>query len=263
MRGVQWLAPKEKQDEIMRAIGRSIIPSKGVRVLRSEIPDFPGRSIQAELFDLPKEDTDELNALYEILSVPLADLEARAAADVDPELAITKRLRARQRIELLKVGVAEELGTDYLQKNHSVVFFVNFQQTVDELLRRFPGAGLITGQITGKRRQDGVAAFQSNRNRALIVNNQAGGIALSLQDLHGDFPRVGIVFPADSPVVMEQLFGRLARSGGKSDALYRIIFASRSVEVPMRRSLELSYNNLAALKIPEEISCNPFVIEAK
>jgi hypothetical protein len=94
------------------------------------------------------------------------------------------------------------------------------------------------------------------------VNNQAGGISLSLQDLHGDFPRVGIVFPADSPVVMEQLFGRLARSGGKSDALYRIIFASRSVEVAMRRALELSYNNLAALKIPEEISCNPFVLPA-
>jgi hypothetical protein len=114
--------------------------------------------------------------------------------------------------------------------------------------------------VTGSKRQDVVAAFQSNTNRVLIVNNQAGGIALSLQDLHGDFPRVGLVFPADSPVIMEQLFGRLARHGGKSDALYRVIFASKSVEVPMRRSLELSYNNLAALKISSENACNPFIV---
>jgi len=55
------------------------------------------------------------------------------------------------------------------------------------------------------------------------------------------------VFPDDSPVTMQQLFGRLARAGGKSDAIYRVIFASRSVEVKMRRELELRYSNLDAL----------------
>ncbi len=261
MRGYQWLAPKDKQVEIMRGIGAQIIPSKGIRLTRDQIPDFPGRNIQAELFDLPAEDTAELNELYDVLSTPLADLEARASADVDPELGLTKRLRARQRIELLKVGVAEELGRDYLEKDFSVVWFVNYRQTIDELLRRFPGAGVIDGTITGKPRERVVAAFQSNSNRRLIVNNLAGSVALSLQDLQGDSPRVGLVFPADSPVIMEQLFGRLARSGGKSDALYRVIFASKSVEVPMRRSLELQYNNLDALKNNRKDACNPFVVE--
>jgi hypothetical protein len=57
---------------------------------------------------------------------------------------------------------------------------------------------------------------------------------------------------------MTQLFGRLARAGGKSEAVYRIIFASRSVEVPMRRSLELAHNNLEALTNLQNNPCNPF-----
>ena len=258
MRGIQWLAPKEKQDQIMRDIGAQIIPSKGILLTEADIPDFPARHILPELYDLPAEDTAELNSLYELLSTPLADLEARAAGDVDPELGLTKRLRARQRIELLKTGVATELGNDYLAKGHSVVWFVNYQQTIDALLKAFPDAGVINGAITGAKRERVVAAFQSNANRRLIVNNRAGGIALSLHDLQGDVPRVGLVFPDDSVVTMEQLFGRLARAGGKSAAVYRVIFASKSVEVAMRRNLELKYGNSQALKNSENSSCNPF-----
>jgi len=249
MRGIQWLSPVGDREQIMRDIGEQIIPAKGIRITEDQIPDFPARHILPELYDLPREDTEELNSLYDLLAQPLDALASASMGDKDPEHPLTKRLRARQRIELLKVPVAEELGKSYGETGHSVVWFVNFQLTIDELQKRFPEAGVINGQITGAVRENVVAAFQSNQLRRLIVNNQAGGIALSLQDLQGDFPRVGIVFPADSPVVMQQLFGRLARSGGKSTVIYRVIFASRSVEVPMRRALELKYNNLAALNI--------------
>lgn len=247
MRGIQWMAPKEQQNAIMAAIGNSIVPAKGIRIRTADIPDFPGRSILPELYDLPKGDTEELNALYSLLETPLADLEARAALDVDPEHPLTKRLRARQRIELLKVGVAEELGRDYRAEGKSVVWFVNYRQTIDELLRRFPEALVIDGEVTGKSRDAVIEQFQINTCRELIVNNKAGGIALSLHDLTGDAERVGIVFPDDSAVTMQQLFGRLARAGGKSEAAYRVIFASRSVEVKMRRELELKYCNLESL----------------
>lgn len=247
MRGIQWMLPQEEKDRVLRELGSQIVPKLGIRITEDQIPDFPARHILPELYDLPQEDTEELNRLYELLAEPLAELEARRMLDVDAEHPLTARLRARQRIELLKVPLAVDLGKEYLEKQNSVVFFVNFQQTIDELLKAFPGAGVINGQITGKARQDVVDAFQRNENRVLIVNNQAGGIALSLQDLLGDYPRVGLVFPTDSPVVMQQLFGRLARAGGKSPVLYRVIFASRSVEVKMRRELEIKYCNLDAV----------------
>jgi len=247
MRGIQWLAGKADQADIMRRIGESIVPRIGIRVTTKSIPDFPERLIIPELYDLPDEDTEEMNQLYQQLSEPLAEIDAQASFDVAAEHPLTKRLRARQRIEILKIPIAEELGDDSLSQGKSVVFFVNFQGTIDELFKRFPESGIINGQVTGKKRQDTIDNFQNNILRSLIINNQAGGITISLQDLIGDFPRIGYVFPCDSAVTMSQLFGRLARSGGRSSATYKVLFASRTVEVSMRRNLQLKLNNLAAL----------------
>lgn len=241
-RGMQWMLPKEAQLIAMNNLRGQL---RGIRLTQADIPNFPECHISAELYDLPAHDTSELDALYKEIAESHTKLQERMALDVAPELPLTKRLRARQLIELLKVPVAAELGRDYLEKNHSVVFFVNFRATIDELKKRFPEAGIIDGQ-TGDR-QKTVDAFQANAIRALIINSAAGGACLSLQDLSGDFVRVGLVFPGDSAFQLLQIFGRLARDGGKSAAYYRVLFAAKSVEVPMRRALASKLNNLDAL----------------
>jgi DNA or RNA helicases of superfamily II len=248
LRGLHWLASKERQLEIMTAVRAQIIPEHGVRLTEADIPNFPKCDIQAELYDLPEKDTEELNRLQLEVSEALCVLESRMRNDIAPDAPITQLLRNRQRIELLKVPLASELGEDYLEKGFSVVWFVNFRQTAEELAKRFPNARVIDGSPESVRnRQKYVDEFQTNLCRELIVNNEAGGICLSLQDLDGLHPRVGLVFPCHSAVTFRQVAGRLPRDGGKSPARYRVLFANKSVEVPMHRALSGKLNNLDAL----------------
>jgi hypothetical protein len=248
LRGMHWLASKEKQLEIMASIRAQIVPDHGVRLTEADIPNFPKCDIQAELYDLPEKDTQELNRLQLEVADALATLEARSRNDIAPEASITKILRSRQRIELLKVPLSAELGEDALEKGFSVVWFVNFRQTVEELQKRFPNARVIDGSPESVRNRDRyVSEFQANVCRELIVNNEAGGMCLSLQDLDGFHPRLGLVFPCYSAVTFRQVAGRLPRDGGLSPARYRVLFANKSVEMPMHKALSSKLNNLDAL----------------
>lgn len=243
-RGLQWLVGKDRQLEVMSQLRDEVIPNYGVRVTTGSIPGFPARTIMSELYDLD-EDVDKV---YAEMESPLTELEERASHDRDPNNPMTRILRGRQKVELMKVPVAIELAQDYLAKGLSVALFVNFKQTLDELCARLNCDCFIDGSPDGvKNRAENIARFQSNQSRIIVVNNQAGGISVSLHDLDGRFPRMGIVFPCFSATVMRQVFGRLPRDGGKSPCFYRVIFAAKSVEVPLHRGLSQKLNNLDAL----------------
>jgi len=234
------------QREVMLEIRNQIIPARGVRVRCEDIPDFPACDIQAELYDI--EHPEEIDRLYAEVQEALGILSAKAEADKAPDSPLTRILRGRQRIELLKVPIAEELGSDFLEKGFSVVFFVNFRQTIDELAKRFPDAPIIDGSPESvKQRDQSVAKFQRNECQALIVNNQAGGVCLSMQDLDGFHPRVGLVMPSFSATDMIQVCGRLPRDGGKSTAHYRFLFADNTIEKGMHRAVRSKQHNIEAL----------------
>ena len=201
----------------------------------------------SELYDLP--DADKIDALYEQMATALAALEHRRSDDVDPEHPLTKILRAREQIELLKVPVVVELAKDYIEKGYSVAVFVNFSSTMREMRERLKCDCYIDGTQTGnpKGRQINIDNFVSDRDHSIVVNNKAGGVAVSLPDLKGERQRVGLVFPPDSARDLVQLLGRLHRAVSKSACLYRIIFAAGTVEVPMHRRLQMLKNNLDAL----------------
>lgn len=245
-RGWKWLLGESAQREVMLELRQQIIPARGVRVQCEDIPGFPKCDIQAELYDV--EHPEEIDRLYAEVQEALGILSARAENDKAPDSPLTRILRGRQRIELLKVPIAEELGQDYLEKGFSVVFFVNFRQTIDELCKRFPDAPVVDGTPESvKQRDASVAKFQRNDCQALIVNNQAGGVCLSMQDLDGFHPRVGLVFPSFSATDMIQVCGRLPRDGGKSTAHYRFLFANTEIEKRMHRAVRSKQHNIEAL----------------
>lgn len=245
-RGWKWMLGEAQQREVMLEIRNQIIPLRGVRVRCEDIPGFPSCDIQAELYDI--EAPEEIDRLYAEVQEALGILDARAAEDKAPDSPITRILRGRQRIELLKTPIAEELGRDFLEKGFSVVFFVNFRQTIDELCKRFPDAPIIDGTPDSvKQRDASVAKFQRNDCRALIVNNQAGGVCLSMQDLDGLHPRMGLVMPSFSATDMIQVCGRLPRDGGKSTAHYRFLFADHTIEKGMHRAVRSKQHNIEAL----------------
>jgi hypothetical protein len=244
--GFKWMVSEERQREIMRDINAKIIPARGVRVRTSDIPNFPTRTISAECYDI--ENPEKIDALYAEMASPLYELESRMAADVAPDSGITKQLRARQRLELLKVPLALELGADYKEKGFSVAYFCNFSATIDALARRLHTDCIIDGRPEhAKHRNVMVNSFQANRDRDIILNCEAGGVSIGLQDLYGEHPRIGIVFPNFSAEGMRQVFGRLPRDGSKSHSHYRVLFAAGTCETGIARALRAKSNNLDCL----------------
>lgn len=239
-----WRVSRLCQQTTMAEIRSQIIPSRGIRLTTDSIPGFPEVDIQAELFDI--ENSGQIDKYYEQMQDALQALNDKAAGDVDPEAAITKILRARQRVELLKVPAAIELAQDRLEQGFSVGFFVNFKQTLDEISRRM-GCPYIDGSITGKKRDAVIAAYQANEIRALALNSEACGLSIGLQDLDGEHPRFGIVSPPWSATTFIQLVGRFPRDGGKSKSHFRVIFAAGTVETKMYSALKSKLDNLDAL----------------
>ena len=245
-RGWKWMLGEAAQREVMLEIRNQIIPARGVRVRCEDIPGFPACDIQAELYNV--EAPEEIDLLYAEVQEALGILSAKSENDAAPDSPLTRILRGRQRIELLKTPIAEELGRDFLDKGFSVVFFANFRQTIEELSQRFPDAPIIDGTPDSvKQRDASVARFQRNDCQALIVNNQAGGVCLSMQDLDGFHPRMGLVMPSFSATDMIQVCGRLPRDGGKSTAHYRFIFADNTIEKGMHRAVRSKQHNIEAL----------------
>lgn len=230
-----------KQIEVMRDIRSSIIPARGVRVTVESIPNFPKRDIAAELYDV--ENPHNIDAVYSSLQ----RLQERSATDKNSELAITELLRDKQRLELLKVPVAAELALDYVDKGYSIGIFVNFRQTLDELAQRLPGAVSICGGQSSLERQAVIDMFQNDISRIILIMSEAGGVGLSLPDLHGNFPRGGLVMPTDKAVTMRQIFGRFHRDDSISNCFYRVLLAANSIEQRMYRNLNQKFSNLDAL----------------
>jgi hypothetical protein len=241
--GWTWLVSRDQQLQTMMDIRSLIIPERGVRIAWQDIPGFPERQILAELYDLDA--PEAVDSCYKEMAASLAQLEEKKLTDKAPDLKLTIMLRARQQVELLKVPIFTELGNDYLAKGFSVVFFVNFRQTIDELKKRFPEFRIIDGQTPG--RDDSLACFQANTIRGLIANCSAGGVSCDMHDLLGGYPRVGLVSLGLSAIEARQVFGRLHRDGGLSPALYRVVFANKTVETQIHKIVSPKLDNLDAL----------------
>lgn len=242
--GIRWAVSAERQKTIMAGIRAQIIPERGVRVTTAEIPGFPERQITAELYDL--EQNGQIDKLYREMEGALNALDVKAAGDKAPDHPLTIFLRAHQRVELLKVPVAVELTQDALEKGLSVGIFVNFSQTIDELSRRLGCSDIIDGRDLCDR-QGVIDRYERDEARLVLVNSEAGGICVSLQDVRGVFPRMGFVFPGFKATTILQVFGRFHRDGGKSKCFYRVILAANTVERDIYRNLKGKLDNLSAL----------------
>jgi superfamily II DNA or RNA helicase len=242
--GLVWPVSEAKQAEVMADIHSQIFPSRGVRVRTSDIENFPAVEVTAEFYDL--EGAGKIDEAYREMAASLATLAERQKMDVAPESAITIQLRAQQKAELCKVPLFVELAEKYIAAGISVGIFANFQATIDELAARLKTDAIIDGRHTGARRERTINSFQTNSSPIILVQNAAGGLALSLQDLHGGHPRGGLVSAGFSAVVLRQLLGRFPRDGAQSASFYRVIFAGE-VERKIQRALRGKLRNLDSL----------------
>lgn len=246
----KFLGSKFDQEVQMAKIHASLIPERGCRVRIADLGEqFPETQISPELYEIA--DNAKVDALYTQMASAMDRLGKKSALDRDPEHPLTKLLRLRQEVELLKVPIFAELALDALSQGQSVAIFVNFTQTIQELCHRLKTSCIVDGSQAGdsgaRERAACVDAFQADQERIIVCNSESGGVGLSLHDLHGSHPRLSLISPGYSAKIFRQVVGRVHRSGGRTKSLQRVICIAGTVEETLANSLEHKLSRLDAL----------------
>jgi superfamily II DNA or RNA helicase len=257
-------SPAEKQKHMLKLF-KTIFPARGVRVRLEDLPWFPKTQITAELYESGF--TDRINQLYDEMSGAIEKLNARDArmkferlerareagfeGDCLPDDPMIEHLRQRQKIELLKVPIFMELAKDAVASGMSVIIFVNFRQTIEELSHRLETNCVISGAQVGKNgeleREDNRLQFQDDQERIIICQSDAGGVGLDLHDVTGKHPRLSLISPGFNAKILRQICGRPCRAGGKSKSIQRVIFCAGTVEEPIQKVVASKLDRLDAL----------------
>jgi hypothetical protein len=216
-----------------RALHDLIIPEHGARISVRELGDaFPQNNVTAELITV--DSPAKIDALYlECVKrvEELKDMGNQAGA-------LVTRLRYRQAVELEKAEAYAEMAEDFEAEGNSVALFVCFRETLNYLVSKLGEKR--TACIHGDANLDRAYMediFQKNKVPFIVCMVQAGGSAIDLHDLYGR-PRVSLISPCDSAILMRQVLGRICRAGAKSPARQLILYAADSVEEKVCRNVE-------------------------
>lgn len=212
---------------------------------------FPENHVQAEAFDLGS-NSPKIQAVYDEMENEIARLEEQTenySAHVFAEI-----MKARRRAEMLKIPLFQEMVEDLYAEGKSVVVFLNFTESIVALTERLEKnpklkgkIGFIHGEQHIKSRWKDIKDFQADKLRIMICNLKAGGIAVSLHDLNGKFPRASLINPSFSAIDMHQAFGRIHRQGGLTKCYQRIVFAAGCIEERACNKVQYRLNNLSCL----------------
>ena len=227
-------------------IHKQIFPDRGVRTRVSELDTFPENAIFADAYDMAQHKA-EINKIYQELDDAISNPD-------EEQNPLVLQLRTRQRVEACKVPLLKEMTVDLLDEKKSVVIFVNFKDTLAQLTQALKGAhplsekcSLIYGGQKQSERDEAIRLFQADENRVLVCMIQAGGVGISLHDMHGNHPRVTLICPTFHAVQLKQALGRTPRSGGKSKCIQRLIFAAGTIEEKACSSVKTKLSNLSLL----------------
>jgi len=226
----------------LKKLHKDIFIERGVRLKKDEIPGFPDSDIIVDPYTIEDDDAEEINRIYSEMENELKNLEIQSGPKTAVEMTI--RLRARQKIELLKVPLIVEMTEDLIADGQSVVIMTNFSDTIRALSKKLKTNCIVWGENKGDERQKNIDDFQSDEERILILNIAAGGVGVSLHDLHGNHPRTALISPNDSAPLMRQAFGRVHRDGAKTKSQQRVLFIANTVEEQVCNNVKVKLTSL-------------------
>ena len=236
----RWLSRNHKP---MLSIHNMLYPNRASRMRIDSLGDlFPETQITAEAYSMGKKREEEIEKQYSIIAEELDNLKNKSSKDKENPL--VKIMRAHQKIEMFKVPTFVELATDLTESKHSVVVFVNFTQTLNLLQNMLHTDLVIHGGQTQEQRDTAIESFQNNKSNIIICNIKAGGIGISLHDIHGGHPRASIISPPWSSIELVQALGRIHRAGGKTKSIQRIVYTANTIEEKIADKLRTKLNNL-------------------
>jgi hypothetical protein len=212
---------------------------------------FPESHIVAEAYDLGA-NTSKVQAVYDEMEAELAKLDERAEGYSEHIFAIM--MEARRKSELCKVPLFVEMMEDLYDEGKSVALFVNFQDTIDAIVKRLEKMskfknqiGYIVGGQNANVRQRDIDDFNADKKRIMVINIKAGGVGISLHDLNGKHARASIISPNFSAFELVQALGRVWRQGGLTKSYQKIVFAAQTIEEQACHRVQFRINNLSTL----------------
>jgi SNF2 family DNA or RNA helicase len=240
----------EENPSYLKNIHASIFPSKGSRIRISELGDaFPETQILAECYTM--DNSAKIQKIYDEMEAELQDLAVKYSKDKRDEDGkvnhLTIQLRARQKVELLKVPSFVEQAQDAIEAGHSVAIFVNFSESLKKIAEKLKTSCIIDGSQTQKTRDKNIAQFQSDEERVIVCNIRAGGVGVSLHDLNGKYSRMSLISPPYSAQDLKQALGRVHRDGGKTKSLQRIIFTAKTIEEEIAKVVKKKLDRISLL----------------
>jgi hypothetical protein len=241
--GMKFMGSHENLQDIHREIFGH---GRGNRIRIADVPDFPKCRFEANLADYGNA-TSEINKAAGELQEALSDLAERRKNDRDPELVLTRILRARQHLELLKAPTWVKLAADEVAEGRSAVIFCAFNETIRVMSDLLGTKCIIWGDQDAKQREANRMAFMRGDEHVILVNINAGGLALDLDDQIGDRPRTSFV-PVDfNARMVKQGVGRIWRAETKTPALQKFFYAAGTIEAEMADACQTKLNNISLI----------------
>ena len=243
--GLEFTTDMKLRQKVLKKLHTDIFINRGVRLTRDTIPNFPDSEVIAECYNMDDADVKKINDCHAEMQKELKQLAKLSKTDKASEL--TAILRARQQIELVKVPLFIDMIEEGLEDGMSVVVFVNFTETLQAIAKRLGTLCIFDGKTKDEVRQQSVDDFQSGKERVILVNIASGGAGLSLHDIHGLNPRLSLISPSYSAVLMRQATGRVWRENSKSKSVQKILFVAGTVEEQVCDNVQEKLKNLDLL----------------
>jgi superfamily II DNA or RNA helicase len=236
----------KKNDVKLSAINRQIYPEKGSRMRIVELGSkFPENQVSADCYYISDKYKSEVNEAFETINKYDTELTSALAQNDNAQI-LGKLIKARQKLELIKIPIIKNLVDDYTENGYNVVIFVNFTQTIHKLAAALGGITcIVNGEQGGEQIKKNIEEFQDNKCNIIICNNSMVE-GISLQDLHG-VPRISLISPPWSSTMLIQILGRISRAKAKTPALQRLIYCSGTCEEVICNRLKVKLEFLSKL----------------
>lgn len=231
-----------EQDIPLDIIHNKIFPYKGSRMKIKDLGDmFPQNQVITQAYY--SQNQDEIDNQYKIIRDAFEELKVKESRSDG----LGKLVRARMKIEMLKVPIMLDVIQEGLDNGYSIVVFVNFIDTMNYLAHYFNTECLIHGGQSLQDRQDSIDRFQENKSNIIISIIQAGGVGISLHDIHGGHPRMSVISPTWSGQDTQQALGRIHRAGSKSPALQRMVYVAGTFEERICELIQSKLKNITGI----------------
>ena len=232
-------------DDIERQINiinTTLFPHFGSRMKIKELGNlFPSNKIISQCYTCSNK--EKIQKQYKLIQEAFEELKHKETQSE----ALGKLIRARMKIEMYKVPIMLDLIREGIDNNYSVAIFVNYRDTMDCLCHYLETGCVICGGQSLDEREYNIKQFQDNREKIIIAMIQAGGVGISLHDIHGNHPRMSVISPTWSGQDMKQVFGRIHRANSQTPAIQKLVYCAGTYEDSISALINIKLKNISGI----------------